>query len=99
MQHDVMYDVSDPPSSWGLQIYGFGYTLPAVISIPAMWLPCCLPTAIMHTSKGPGIETHACVQIDHPKALEYMGVFLERAAEHFGCHEALDSWILGNEVN
>lgn len=32
-------------------------------------------------------------------AARYMRLFLRLAAEHFGCHPALDSWILGNEVN
>ena len=37
--------------------------------------------------------------IDHPAATEYMGRALTSAASLFGCHEALDSWILANEPN
>ena len=32
--------------------------------------------------------------IDHPQALTYMRAALSAAARLFGCHEALDSWVL-----
>lgn len=52
-----------------------------------------------HATRSRFAQHGMAYDIDHPAALPYMRAFLRAATAHFGCDEAIDSWILGNEVN
>ena len=53
-----------------------------------------------HAERETAFDQHSVsYDIDHPQALPTMRSALAGAANLFGCDEALESWVLGNEVN